>query len=150
MDPRMTVNLGNARHDEQRKIMQNIQEQAFCPFCPEYYERSGLMPIIKQGKYWHVRQNRWPYENTRVHLIVIHNAHAEKISDISPEAAKELFELAQWFEKEYEVMGGGIGIRFGDPRLNGATVNHIHAHFITAQVTDKNDKKYKPVRIRVG
>jgi dihydrofolate reductase len=145
------VNLENMRLiKEQTEIMKTIQEEGFCPFCPEHYEKSGLMPILKEGKYWHIRQNRWPYENTRIHLIVIHNAHAEKISDLAPEAAQELFELAKWFETEYKVSGGGIGIRFGDPRVNGATVNHLHAHFITADITDKKNPQYKPVRVRVG
>ena len=144
------VNLQNARSEKQLEVMKKIQEQKFCPFCPEHYEKSGLMPVVKQGKFWHIRQNRWPYENTRVHLIVIHNTHAERISDLTPEAAQELFELAQWFETEYKVLGGGIGLRFGDPRVNGATVNHLHAHFITASITDKNDPLYKAVRIRVG
>jgi ATP adenylyltransferase len=150
MDSRLTVNLENAREEEQRKIMEKIQKEGFCPFCPEHYEKSGLMPVIKRGKYWHIRKNRWPYQNTRIHLVVIYNTHAEKISDINPEAAKELFELAKWFEKKYKVLGGGIGIRFGDPRVNRATVNHLHAHFITAKITDKNNPQYKPVRIKVG
>lgn len=150
MDSRLTVNLENARHKDQKEIMEMIKKEGFCPFCPEHYERSSLMPIIKQGKFWHIRQNRWPYENTRIHLAVIHNAHAEKISDLTPEAAQELFELAKWFEIEYKVSGGGIGIRFGDPRVNGATVNHLHAHFITADITDRENPRYKPVRFRVG
>ncbi len=157
MDPGLNpdsnfVNLENARFEEQKNIMKKIQKEGFCPFCLKNARKSKLMPIIKKGKYWHIRQNSWPYENTKVHLLIIYNSHAEKISDICPEAAKELFELAKWSEIKYDIAGGGmaIGMRFGDPRLNGATVSHIHVHFISAKITDKSDPEYKPVRIRVG
>lgn len=155
MDPSLNpdsnfVNLENARFEEQKKIMEKIQKEGFCPFCLKNARKSKLLPIIKKGKYWHIRHNSWPYENTKVHLLAIYNIHAEKMSDIDSEAAKELFELAKWYETEYDIKGGAIGMRFGDPLLNGATVNHIHVHFISAKITDKNDPQYKPVRIRVG
>ncbi len=108
------------------------------------------MPVAKQGQYWHIRQNRWPYENTRIHLLIIHNEHAEKLYEITPEAAKELFELVQWAEKEYQIAGGAIGLRFGDIRSNGATVNHLHAHLISASIVKRDDPQYQPVRFRVG
>lgn len=144
------VNLDNARYEEQRALMETIQNGNFCPFCPEHYDKSQLMPVIKQGQYWHIRQNRWPYENTRIHLLIIHNSHAEKLSDITPKAAKELFELVQWAEKEYQIADGAMGLRFGDILTNGATVNHLHAHLISADIADRNNPQYQPVRFRVG
>jgi len=144
------VNLKNARVEEQRKVMEIIQEGGFCPFCPEHISKSRLKPIIKQGKYWHIRENQWPYENTRTHLVIIYNTHVEKLSEINPEAAKELFDLAKWAEDEYQVLGGAIGLRFGDFRLNGGTVLHLHAHIIAADITNRDDPNYQPVRFRVG
>ncbi len=144
------VNLDNARLDEQREIMKTIQKERFCPFCPKYYSKSELEPIIKQGKYWHIRKNRWPYENTQTHFVIIHNKHVEKLSEINPQAAQELFKLAQWVEKEYKISGGGLCLRFGDININGGTVLHLHAHIITADITNRDDPKYQPVRFRVG
>lgn len=148
--PESFVNLRNARTEDQYKIMEMIQKEGFCPFCPEHISKAQLKPIIKQGKYWQIRENRWPYKNTRVHLIVIHNRHVEKLSEISPEAAKELFELAKWAEDKYQILGGAIGIRFGDFHLNGGTVLHLHAHLIAADITNRDDPNYQPVRFRVG
>ncbi|TRZ54060.1 MAG: HIT domain-containing protein [Dehalococcoidia bacterium] len=148
--PESFVNLENARVEEQREVMKMIQEQGFCPFCPENISKSQLEPVIKQGQYWHIRENHWPYKNTRVHLIVIHNTHIEKLSEISPEAAKELFELAKWTEDKYQISGGGIGLRFGDFRLNGGTVLHLHVHIVTADITNRDDLEYQPVHFRVG
>lgn len=144
------VNLKNARVKRQYQVMKAIKENGVCPFCPNNFSKDELEPVIKQGKYWHLRKNRWPYKNTRVHLIAIHNTHIEKLYEISPEAAKELIELTQWAEKKYQMLGGGIGLRFGDIGINGGTVLHLHAHIIMAEITDKNDPKYEKVRFKVG
>ena len=144
------VNLENARYNEQRKVMKSIEEEGFCPFCPEHIHKSQLMPIIKEGQYWHLRENRWPYKNTRVHFLLIHKKHVEKLSEISPEAAKEFFEMTKWAEKEFQIEGGSIGFRFGDFKFNGGTVYHLHAHIIVADIIDRNNSKYQPVRFRAG
>lgn len=148
--PKSFVNLKNARVEKQHQVMKAADEKGVCPFCPDNFSESELKPVIKQGKYWHLRKNRWPYKNTRVHLLIIHNTHVEKLSEISPEAAKELIDLAKWAEDKYQMLGGGIGLRFGDIGINGGTVLHLHAHIIMAEITDKNDPEYEKVRFKVG
>ncbi len=149
-NPKSFVNLKNARVEEQYRVMETIQKGQFCPFCSENLSKSLLEPVVKRGEYWHIRKNRWPYKNTRVHLLIIHNTHTEKLSEITPEAAKELFELAQWVEEEYKISGGGLCLRFGDISVNGGTVLHLHFHLITAEITEKEDPKYQKVRFKVG
>lgn len=144
------VNLKNARIKEQYEVMKKVQKGNYCPFCPQYYQKAQLEPIIKQGRYWHIRKNKWPYQNTRIHLLIIHNNHIEKLSEITPEAGKELFELSQWTEKEYDISGGGLCLRFGNIEINGGTVLHLHFHIITAKITDKNNSKYQKISFKVG
>mgnify|MGYP001570957835 FL=1 len=144
------VVLEHARHDDQLSIMKKIQKEGYCPFCSENTIKAVLMPVIKDGKYWHIRENRWPYNNTRVHLLLIHQHHTEELSDLEPGAWQELGELLKWLEEKYKVRGGAFGMRFGDPRTNGATVNHLHVQFIVANIIDRNDPNYQPVRFRVG
>ncbi len=146
------VNLDNARHDDQLEVMKKIQEEGFCPFCRENLGKSELEPAIKDInlEFWSVRKNRWPYENTKVHFLIIANEHVEKISEIKPEAWGELKKIIDWAEKKYELDSGAIGLRFGNPKKNGATVDHLHCHIITADITDRDDPKYRPVRFRVG
>lgn len=144
------VILKNARHDDQLDIMQRIQNEGFCPFCQEYLDKAELEPVITKGTFWSLRNNRWPYKNTKVHLLAILNRHAEKLSEILPEEWEELLTLFQWAEGEYKIQGGGIGMRFGDPLINGATVNHLHFHLLAADITDKESPSYQPVRFRMG
>lgn len=144
------VNLENARNEKQFSVMKKIKDEGFCPFCRGNLDKSELEPTLKIGKYWSLRKNRWPYENTRVHLLIIHNKHAEKLGDISSEAWAELLGLIQWAEKKFKLKSGAFGMRFGNPLRNGATVDHLHCHIIAADVTNRDDPKYKPVRFRVG
>jgi|GEM_PF-11121 len=144
------LNMDNARHDDQREVMQRLLERGVCPFCPEHVDQAELKPMIKETTNWHVRANRWPYENTRVHLLVIHRGHITRLTEMSAEAVIELLELAKWAEAEYKVKGGALVMRFGEPGASGATVDHLHWHWVAADITDRSDPNYKPVRARIG
>lgn len=144
------LNMEAARLEEQRAVMQRLLKQSICPFCPEYIERAEMKPILLRVGYWHVRENRWPYKNTRVHLLFIYNTHAERLGGVPAEAGKELWALGRWAEKEYGADGGGLLLRFGDPKISCATVKHLHAHFIVPLIGDRSQPDYQPVRFRVG
>ncbi len=137
------VVMAHARTEEQRRVMAGIQEKGECPFCP------GNLPegnqVIRTTSHWFLMLNMWPYENTRIHLLAIHIKHVEQLEDTATEEWSDLFRLLRWAEHEFRVESGSIGIRFGDPRLNRATVRHLHVHFIVPKITDQNDPRYKPV-----
>lgn len=141
------VDLENARVDEQRQVMQEIIDQNHCPFCMDNLRKYHKQQILKEGTYWILTPNQWPYEHTRVHLLAILKQHAEKLSEIPPEAGKELFEMIAWAEKEFNVAGGGVAMRFGDTNYSAGTVNHIHAQFI---VPDLDNPNFQPVRVKIG
>src|SRR6266498_398495 len=144
------VYLENARKPEQRAVMEKILARGECPFCPKNLYKTHVRPIFREGIHWIVTDNQWPYENTRLHLLVIHRFHVERLVDISPEAWRDLGNLVAWAEHEYQIDGGALGLRFGDPAKNGGTVRHLHAQLLTANITDKSNPNYKPVRFRGG
>jgi len=141
------VDMENARLDEQRKVMQTIIDEHHCPFCMDNLRKYHKQQILKDGKYWILTPNQWPYDFTRVHLMAILKTHAEKLSEVPPEAGRELFEMLAWAEKEYKVAGGAIGMRFGDTSHSAGTVNHVHAQFI---VPDIELPGFQPVRFKIG
>ena len=130
--------------------MKQIEKEEICPFCIDNLARFHKKKILKLTLHWLVTKNQWPYQNTRVHLLAIYREHAENISEISPEAGKELFEIIRWAEEEYKITSGALAMRFGDISGNGATVSHIHAQILSAKITNRSDPKYIPVRVRVG
>jgi ATP adenylyltransferase len=144
------VVLDNARLEEQREVMEQIRKEGVCPFCPEYFAKFHRQPILQDGVHWLLTYNQWPYENTRVHLLAVSKIHAEKLADVPPEAGQELLVMCQWAEREFDITSGGFGVRFGDPSFNGGSVRHLHAQIMCAQVTDKQNPHYKPVRLKVG
>ncbi len=144
---RSFVDLDNARFDDQRAVMNEIQDQAHCPFCLENLRKYHKQPIIKEGKYWIITPNQWPYDHTKVHLMAILKKHAERLQDIEPEAGKELFELFAEIEKEQNIPGGGIAMRFGDTAHSAGTVRHIHAQFIEPDIEAAD---YESVRFKIG
>jgi diadenosine tetraphosphate (Ap4A) HIT family hydrolase len=141
------VDIDNARVGEQRQVMAEIISAGHCPFCPESLTKYHTEPWIIETTFWLVTKNRWPYENTRHHLLLIYRPHAEKLSDLDPEAGRELFEIVAKLEQEMDLPGGGLSIRFGSTQFSAGSVNHLHAQLIVPDATSPN---FKPVRIKLG
>ncbi len=144
------VVLANARHEEQARVMEDLERRGVCPFCEEERATSAdLLPVVKEGQCWEVRPNRWPYASTALHLLVVLKRHATQLAELTPEERLELMDLLSWVEQAYGIVGGAVAMRFGDPTTNGATVDHLHAHFIVAD-QDTTVPEYAAVRFRMG
>ncbi|MEK7646245.1 MAG: hypothetical protein AAB381_00930 [Patescibacteria group bacterium] len=141
------INLANVREEEQLKVMAEINIQGHCPFCTENIQKYHKKPIIKEGKYWFLTENQWPYTNTKHQLLAIHKKHIEHITEMEKEAGAELIELFNEESLKRNIIGGGIAIRFGtnpDKGNYGSTVAHIHAHLIEPDLEAlKSDESWK-------
>lgn len=141
------VDLNNARLDEQKKVMKDIINADECPFCMENIRKYHKQEILKDGKYWILTYNQWPYDHTRIHLLLITKEHATTLAELDPQAGVEMIEMLTWAEKEFKALGGAIGFRFGDTDYSAGTVNHLHAQFI---VPDIDEEGFEPVRLKIG
>jgi diadenosine tetraphosphate (Ap4A) HIT family hydrolase len=141
------IDLDNAREDEQRAVMENIAGANHCPFCRENLVKYHQQAILKEGKFWLLTRNQWPYKNTRHHFLLIYKSHATKLSELSPSAGEELFAIAAEVEQEFNLQGGGLAMRFGDTDYSAGTVNHIHVQLIEPDI-DAPD--FEPTRIKLG
>jgi diadenosine tetraphosphate (Ap4A) HIT family hydrolase len=126
------INMGTVRRKDQQKVMEEIQKQGHCPFCRENLDKYHKNPILKEGKYWLLTENQWPYEHVKHQLLAIYKTHVEHIKDLDPEAGKELFEMFARESEKRKMLGGGVAIRFGSSIHGnyGSSVLHIHAHLI--------------------
>ena len=143
------VDMDNARLDDQREVMKDIIDADHCPFCLENLQKYHKQPILKDGKYWLLTTNQWPYAHTKVHLLLIYKTHVERLSELDPAAGVELLELAQWAEKEFSIPGGGLALRFGDTDYSAGTVAHLHAQLLQPDI-DAPDYDEKPVKVKIG
>lgn len=126
------INLSVTRRDDQRAVMQEIEKQGHCPFCRENLEKYHKAPIIKEGMYWVLTDNQWPYEKVKHQLLAVYKTHIEHLNEMAPEAGGELFALFSEEAKKRNIPGGGIAMRFGSSPHGsyGSSVLHIHAHLI--------------------
>lgn len=126
------INMNAVRREDQRKVMRVIEAEGHCPFCIENLEKYHKNPILKEGKFWLLTDNQWPYEKIKHQLLAIYKTHIEHIKEMEPEAGKELLEMFNEVCRERNIEGGGVAIRFGKSEYGnyGSSVLHIHAHLI--------------------
>ncbi len=126
------ISMNAVRREDQRAIMEEIKAQGHCPFCLEHLEKYHKGPILKDGTFWILTENQWPYDKIKHQLLAIYKTHIEHLSEMDPEAGKELIEMFAEESKKRNMEGGGVAIRFGSsPDGNyGSSVLHIHAHLI--------------------
>jgi len=142
----MTMNkfviLDNIRRDDQKEVMYKINDEGHCPFCRENLDKYHKRQILKEGKYWLLTDNQWPYEKIKHQLLAIYKTHIEHISEMDPAAGAELIEMFKDESAKRKIPGGGIAIRFGSNPEHGSygnSVLHIHAHLIEPDLEALNE-----------
>jgi len=126
------ISMGAVRREAQRAVMEEINKEGHCPFCIENLEKYHKNPILKEGTFWLLTENQWPYAKAKQQLLAIYKTHIEHISEMDPEAGKELIERFAEEAEKRNIEGGGIAMRFGSSEHGnyGSSVLHIHAHLI--------------------
>lgn len=123
----------NARHQEQLDIMLRMEAEDKDPMAPEYIEQE----ILFTTEYWHVSENRFPYDGAEKQFLIVARGPVYQIEEISPEMWLDLQKIWQRLVKEYKISGGGICMRFGDPAKSGASLTRLHAHIIMPKDGEK-------------
>jgi len=126
------INMEAVRRDDQRQIMLEIQKAGHCPFCRENLDRYHKKPILKEGRFWLLTENQWPYKKVKHQLLAIYKTHIEHLSELDPEAGQELIEFFSEEARKRDIPGGGLAMRFGSSQDGhyGSSVGHLHAHLI--------------------
>lgn len=149
MQNKKFVDLDNARYDDQRQVMEEIIRAGHCPFCQGNWQKYNQTPPLQTGKYWFLTQNKWPYENTKRHFLLVTLEHIESFKELSPAAAAELFELSSWAIEHFNIPGGALALRFGDTDYSAGTIQHLHAQLIQPDIHLPNYSE-KPVKLKIG
>lgn len=136
-----------AKSEEYKNALEAIEKAAKCPFCKDNF-RYHKKKILKKEKTWFITESSWPYENSKFHFLVISEKHKENFRDLEVSDFKIVANLTNWAIKKYKIKGGALSLRFGDTNYTGASVYHLHFHFIVPKL-DKN-KKAKTVNFPIG
>lgn len=140
-------NFDTARRDDQRKQMEDLAARGVCAFCPKHFEQEHREPIELRTKHWVVTKNDYPYDNTKHHLMLVPHEHVSTFSELSTDAQHDFADTIVAVEKKWELNHYAVGMRSGDMRYTGGTVEHLHAHIV---VGDVDNPDHQPVRFKMS
>jgi ATP adenylyltransferase len=124
------MKFDNARTPQQIERMRILKETGACFFCEGNYIMVGGSPSIYIGNHWFVKKNDYPYEGAVHHYLVVPKEHIKRLPDISPAAWMELWDIFGSLIKRFKTSGESIFVRSGDMNYTGATLDHLHFHFL--------------------
>jgi ATP adenylyltransferase len=147
-DPSRFVDQHYARSVDYSKDLTEIAAAQVCPFCPENFHWHPN-PVLREDGQWLITRIRENYENADQHFLIICREHKEWFGEVSGADWEAVSRLAQWVADEFGITGGAMMLRFGDTRLTGATVRHLHFH-LTQPVVDPATNRAIPVYFPIG
>ena len=123
----------NARNQEQLDIMIAKEENGEDPLDPEVIDQE----ILQVRNNWYITKNRFPHQGTGEQFLIVSKNPIYSIEDINEEMWKELEEIWLYLIKEYNLSGGALCFRYGDPALSGSSLKRLHAHVIMPDLEGK-------------
>lgn len=126
----------NARSQEQLNIMMRMETEGLDPLAEENVDQSA-QPTLFRTDYWYVSHNRYPRPGSELSFLIMARGPIYEVEELTPEMWLDLQKIWQRLVKEYNVTGGGICMRFGDPAKSGASLKRLHAHIIMPQDGEK-------------
>ncbi len=124
-DPAKLGTMANVRTPAYREHMQNTIEKGICPFCELDHSKNV---VIKQNRHWRVWVNPFPYDHHEHHLVIANARHITDITKITGDAWVQLGSIVRWCVSEFNIPGGGLVMRFGEPSKSASTLRHLHMH----------------------
>jgi ATP adenylyltransferase len=118
----------NVRTPEQRAEMARLDAAGICLFCPEYLASHPQQRIVLSTEHWNVTPNKFPYQGTSLHLLLVPHQHAGDLLELSDEVRSDFWVALAATAKAYGVRHYG----------------HVHAHVLVGS----DDPDAPPVRMR--
>ena len=117
-------------------LVKNLLEGT-CPFCKI---DQLVNKVLYENESWRAWINPVPgKKHQAIHLVIPHRHHITDIVQLNPNDGANLVKVFQWARLEFEIAGGGVMMRFGDPRLNAGTIRHLHVNIQVPDGTGKLD-----------
>lgn len=135
----------NYRTEEQLAEMRRLEEAGICLFCPAALRSHADQRIAFETRHWAVTPNAFPYQGTKLHLLVVPHQHVNDMLDLDDEALADFWAALRQIRAHYGLDHYGLGVRNGNCSFTGATIAHVHAHIL---VGDPSLEPEVPVRMR--
>ena len=125
--------LAAARSETQRRRMEDLEAAGICVFCQEHVAEHQPEPIEHTGRHWYVTKNRYPYEGTRDHYLIVARRHVLSFDELPDEAGAELWSIKRMLMAELEPAAVATIERSGNMLYNGGSVAHLHIHLVALE-----------------
>lgn len=135
----MLYNFDAARNEHQLAKMQDLEAKGVCIFCPEHIHEDEEELII-DSTHWMVKKNTYPYKGSKLHLVIIPKLHVSTVAELPIEAQQAFLPTIVECETLFKLGSFAIGMRSGDMRYNGGSIDHLHAHLLVGGI-DSSDSE---------
>lgn len=122
----------NAKTQEQLDIMVNLEKEGKDPLDINNIDQI----ILFKTNYWYVSENRFPYKEVKKQFLIVALNEIYNIKDMSPEMWLDLKNIWDRLVLEYNLDGGALCFRFGNPAISSASLKRLHAHLIAPKEFD--------------
>ena len=119
-----------ARSAAQRKRMEDLEAAGICVFCPEHVAEHQPEPVEHMGDHWYVTKNRYPYEGTLAHYLIVARPHVTSFDEMPDEAGAELWSIKRMLNARLDPAAIATVERSGNMLYNGGSVAHLHIHLV--------------------
>ncbi|MEX2012654.1 MAG: dihydrofolate reductase [Patescibacteria group bacterium] len=127
----MVVDPRNARTEQYRQELLEIQRSRQCPYCPGGKTLVlGEDPIIAENSHWVAINSHTPAAHSAIHWVIFPRQHKTALKEISSGDWDMFTDLLEQLKSMHHVTGGAPNIREGDTEVTGATVRHLHFNYI--------------------
>lgn len=137
--------LAAARSADQRQRMEELEAAGVCVFCEEHVAEHQPEPIEHTGEHWYVTRNRYPYEGTAAHHLIVARRHVTSFDELPDEAGAELWSIKRMLKAQLEPAAVATVERSGNMLYSGGSVAHLHIHMVAL-----NPSPSATVRFRVS
>lgn len=135
------MNFQNARDTEQIRRMKALKKAGVCYFCRKGSQEKVTTPkVIYEKKFFYITPNNFPYGGSIHHYLIVPKRHLDDLTQISNKEMVELKKMIVWLKKHFKIKGYSVFIRSGEMNYTGATIDHLHFHFIVGKKKNKNSK----------
>ncbi len=125
--------------------MERLTAAGICIFCPQHVAEYHPHPVEFSGEHWFVTRNAYPYAGTVAHYLIVARSHVSSFDELPDAAGAELWAIKRRIKERLQPLATATIERSGQMQLNGASVAHLHTHFVILDAAPA-----KTVRFRVS
>lgn len=98
-----------------------------CPFCTI---DPAVNKVLFENSSWRVWENKIAPKSGQDHQFIIPTKrHIQSFGELSTTETVDLLSAIQWIDNTFQISGGVLVIRSGDPARNAKSVPHLHVNY---------------------